>query len=240
MNRLYGPGKTASNVLYALAAGAVGVSVLALTQPAEAKIVYTSAHVIISGFGGYYKLDLNHDGITDFSITCNCSQEGQMLAAQPAAKGNGIVGSGGFAAALQQGTGIGPTQTVITGPAEMENVSNGHCYTGNWCNVANRYLGLKFITKGKTRYGWARLSVQIVGGRNIVATLTGYAFETIPGKSIIAGRTKGPADEAGEEDFGPGASLTSSIPVTPHPASLGTLALGAEGVPLWRRKESEG
>jgi hypothetical protein len=30
--------------MYALAAGAAGVSVLALTQPSEAKIVYTSAH----------------------------------------------------------------------------------------------------------------------------------------------------------------------------------------------------
>jgi len=39
-------------------------------------------------------------------------------------------------------------------------------------------------------------------------------------------------------DPGSGAFLTSPIPDTPHPASLGMLALGAQGVPLWRRKES--
>jgi hypothetical protein len=46
------------------------------------------------------------------------------------------------------------------------------------------------------------------------------------------------ADDADEEEFGPGASLTSNIPGTPQPGSLGMLALGAQGVPLWRRKES--
>ena len=107
----------------------------------------------------------------------------------------------------------------------------------SWCNVTNRYLGLRFIFNGKTRYGWARLSVQ-ASASGITATLTGYAYETIAGKSIKAGQTKEAADESGEEDFGPSASLTSPIPNMPHPASLGMLALGAQGVPMWRRKES--
>src|SRR5438105_4742999 len=53
---------------YALAAGAAGVSSLALSQPAAAKIVYTPAHVNIVGPHAFYQLDLNHDGIVDFSI----------------------------------------------------------------------------------------------------------------------------------------------------------------------------
>ena len=55
--------------MYALAAGAAGVSVLALAQPSEAEIKYTPTHVVI-GKGGVsiYNLDLNHDGITDFTI----------------------------------------------------------------------------------------------------------------------------------------------------------------------------
>ena|ERR1022692_2009282 len=48
----------------ALAAGVAGVSVLALSSPAEAKIVYTPAHVGFRDYG----LDLNHDGITDFIL----------------------------------------------------------------------------------------------------------------------------------------------------------------------------
>ena len=109
---------------------------------------------------------------------------------------------------------------------------------GNWARVTNRYLGLKFKINEKTHYGWARLSVQISSDyRQITATLTGYAYETIAGKSIKAGQTKGPADDSTNQDFGPGASITNPIPDTPQPASLGMLALGAQGVPLWRRRE---
>ena len=111
---------------------------------------------------------------------------------------------------------------------------------GNWARVTNRYLGLKFKINGKTHYGWARLSVQISSDyRQITATLTGYAYETIAGKSIKAGQTKGPADDSTNQDFGPGASITNPIPDTPQPASLGMLALGAQGVPMWRRKETQ-
>ena len=60
---------------------------------------------------------------------------------------------------------------------------------GNWLNVTNRYLGFSFKINGKTHYGWARMNVQIKGLR-IVGTLTGYAYETIPNKSIMAGRTQ--------------------------------------------------
>ena len=52
---------------YALAAGAAGVGMLALAQPAEAKIVYTKTHMVIAGAEQYY-LDLNHDKITDFTV----------------------------------------------------------------------------------------------------------------------------------------------------------------------------
>jgi hypothetical protein len=103
--------------------------------------------------------------------------------------------------------------------------------------VTNRYLGLQFIIHGRIHYGWARLSVERA---NLTATLTGYAYETIPNKPIIAGKTKGVADEWAEEDFGPGASLIAPVADTLQPASLGMLALGAQGVPLWRRKESSG
>jgi hypothetical protein len=231
MNRFSGLRKTACGLLYALAAGAIGMSVLALTQTAEAKIVYTHAHVIIRGFGGYYKLDLNHDGITDFSITCGCTQYYGLLSANPAAD-NGVVGSGKYASVLSPGAQIGSGEAFITGSAEMENEFNDHCYLGNWCNVTG-YLGLNFMIMGKPHYGWARLSVR-VDSSGMTAALRGYAYETIPGKAIIAGRTKGPADR--EEASGPGASLTNPIP--DKRASLGMLALGAQGDPLWRRKES--
>ncbi len=52
---------------YALAASAAGVGVLALAQPAEGKIIYTKAHVVIrSASRDQYILDVNHDGVADF------------------------------------------------------------------------------------------------------------------------------------------------------------------------------
>ena len=53
--------------MYALAAGAAGVGMLALTQHAEAKIVYTKTHHVI-GRNSSFALDLNHDGTIDFQL----------------------------------------------------------------------------------------------------------------------------------------------------------------------------
>jgi len=63
------------------------------------------------------------------------------------------------------------------------------------------------------------------------ATLTGYAYETIPNQPIITGPTKGPEDGSVEA---PIASLTAP---TPDPATLGLLAMGSPGLSVWRREE---
>lgn len=40
-------------------------------------------------------------------------------------------------------------------------------------------------------FGWARLTVNCSGFVNVDATITGYAYETLPNKAIIAGKTHG-------------------------------------------------
>jgi hypothetical protein len=65
--------------------------------------------------------------------------------------------------------------------------------------------------------------------RAIATTLTGYAFETIPGKAIITGATKGPDDIEPNASFG--------MP-TPEPATLSALAMEAPGLSIRRRKET--
>jgi hypothetical protein len=99
-----------------------------------------------------------------------------------------------------------------------------------WAEQSNlqAYLGLKFTIKGKIHFGWARVKVDTLQ-KPFSVTLTGYAYETIPGKGIIAGATKGPDD--GE----PAASVTMP---TPEPHTLGALALGTLGLSIWLRKES--
>jgi hypothetical protein len=66
---------------------------------------------------------------------------------------------------------------------------------GEWRNVNNRYLGIRFQVNGQFHYGWARLNVRsrlrnFPLSCNIFATLTGYAYETVPNRPIIAGKTQ--------------------------------------------------
>jgi hypothetical protein len=67
------------------------------------------------------------------------------------------------------------------------------------------------------------------GQFKITAILTGFAYETIPGKAIIAGATKGPDDPE---------PVPSLNPLTPVAATLGAFAMGAPGLSIWRREES--
>jgi hypothetical protein len=232
--------------MYALAASAAGVGVLTLAQSAEGRIVYTPSHQII-GHGTRYGLDLNHDGQADFVFLntsfCNtdfCKSHVSIHAkADNTVDGAVIIDSYRAAFALGRGMRVDAGRHLEGQAALVDVILFGYryCQWGYWCNVKNRYLGLAFKIKGKVHYGWARLNVTI-GTHHVRATLTGYAYETIVGKSIKAGQTKETADDPGNAEFGPGSSLTNP-PDTPQPASLGMLALGARGVPLWRRREYE-
>jgi hypothetical protein len=211
---------------YALAASAAGVGVLALTMPAEGRIIYTPAHHVIT-HGGSFNLDLNHDGIIDFTLrdkyfTRSMSTFISALSAVPAA-GNGVDGWTAvqrglsstqmqhYAFALKAGARIGGAQyfvgqqiaSVIAGPG-------GSYYDGSWVNVRNRYLGLRFKIKGSTHYGWARLNVKVQKLR-VTATLTGYAYETVANRPIVVGQTE-PDPTAGATSLGSLAKGWSDLP----------------------------
>jgi hypothetical protein len=204
---------------YALAASAAGVGALALTQPAQAKIVYTPAHIVI-GNGGvhYFQLDINHDGVTDMSFFtmlngCTSGCFAELYAQFPV--GNQVRGQKAelgvyYVSALRSGMKIGDAGMHTCRRSSwcaMANSGTGlYGPFGKWLNVKDRYVGLKFDIKGKLHFGWARLNV-VVKPTRVRAVLTGYAYETIANKPIIAGQTHG-RDEA----------------------TLGRLAQGASGV----------
>jgi hypothetical protein len=197
---------------YALAASAAGVGLLALAHSAEAKIVYTKTHHVITNHERIYYVDLNHGGVTDFTLSIYTGCTGNNSFASLLAVGaqsNEVQGADGLAYALPRGARIA-SKVPLLGRGVMAYAFAGGGNTGSrgdWVNVANRYLGLKFSIRAKIHYGWARLTVKATGA-SITATLTGYAYETIPNKPIIAGETKG------------------RDAITVGPDSLGALAAG--------------
>jgi hypothetical protein len=239
MQRSSRPGKTANLSdsvhhklnLYALAASATGVGMLALAQSAEGRIVYTPAHIKLTP-NHKFRLDLNHDGIKDFELDDTASGSSAFLEIHPLQRGNALAPAitdcnpSVAVGALQAGVLIGKGHFYATLYCMAQKISEGSF--GSWPGVKNRYLGLQFVIKGKKHFGWARLSVSRAP---YVAALTGYAYETIPNKPIIAGKTQGPDDTSAEE------SSATPMPAS-EPASLGALAMGAPGLSIWRRKES--
>lgn len=240
---------------YAIAAGATGVSLLALASSADAEIVYTPVNKTV-GRDASYSIDVNGDGIVDFILTEHAFKDGSFGTFQQvelmAAAGNQVVCPSSFcassfdnASALSAGAYIGPNVRPrgwmggqVPLAFEVTFLKDGSVYYGDqWANVRNRYAGLKLKINGQYHYGWARMNVQFRPGtgtqRTWLAQLTGFAYETVAGKPIVAGMTKGPDDEKG--DLIPSALQGRELAEAP---SLASFALGADGLKLWRREEA--
>jgi len=227
--------------IYALVAGAAGVGVLASSSPAEGEVVYTSAHQVL-GRNQKYAIDLNHDGITDFTLDNYFFQDGRRgsyiqanLDVVPTA-GKIVCSSEGYAAAaLQKGAEIGPkdesAKACSVMASRMVEGSFGTYSFGPWFNVSDLYLGLRFEIQGQVHFGWARLTVKWNHAYWIVATLSGYAYETDADTPIAAGdeRTENTAThKAPSWEEGLEAHMTNA-------PSLSALSLGAAGLSIWRR-----
>jgi hypothetical protein len=199
---------------YMATAGAAGVSVLAMTQPAAAKVVYTPADRTILFDGSH--LDLNNDGIPDFGFDgggLGNFSSGDIFPI----KFNKVMN---FAEPLEAGVSVGPGGNFHGGKGVMM----GHCtcsgnsgYSGPWLNVENMYMGFEFSIDGAAHFGWARFSANDTA----TITLSGYAYETVSLKTIVTGDT-GSNDEDSVEQQEPAAS-------SPQASGLGKLAIGAQG-----------
>jgi hypothetical protein len=206
---------------YMATAGAAGVSVLAMTHSATAKVVYTPANKIVE-FDGMH-LDLNHDGIPDFGF---------------ASYGIGNFNSGvvfpikfnkmmSYARPLAAGISVGPGGKFRGGHQEMVagcTCSGNSAYFGPWLGVTNEYMGFEFNIKGAAHFGWARFSSPSTGP----ITLTGYAYETVSLKPIVTGDTGGNNDDEDSVD------QPEPAAASPQASGLGRLALGAQGVTAQR------
>lgn len=227
---------------YAALATAAGTGVLALAQPSEAEIVYTPVSVRIAPPNNPYNLDLNGDGVVDFSIFVRdpASPRGPTFSRRTSAamlmygKGSNVnaVNKNNEVPAFAAGVAVGPKITFGTG-VFMGGVSaidgNHPMYAGSWAPAGgsekNRFVGVKFMIDGEVHYGWVRFNVKIrqevKGG--VLAELTGYAYETEPNTPIVTGKTSGTA-------------LSRNEPAS-NRGILGFLALGSTGLAAWRRED---
>jgi hypothetical protein len=174
-------------------------TVLGFSRGVYAEIVYTAANTTVEGTG-ILKIDLNHDGATDVSIVFSgksilCAGTGPgaygTVYALPAS-GNGTVANSNYVLALSSGAKISSSSSFYSAEGLMLQGNTclypPHTNLGAWQSVTNHYLGIRFQINGRAHYGWARLSVSL-GRSGPIITLTGYAYESVAGASIIAGQT---------------------------------------------------
>ena len=166
----------------------------------------------------------------------------QSSSALQANANNQVRDTASGAAVLPFGANIGPGQqwggkSQAVGMAARVFYSGSNTaqhWEGPWANdghgVTNKYLGFKFKIGNMFHYGWARIAFTTLA-RAYQATITGYAYETIPGKAILAGHTSAPAESA--ELLPPVLEQKASS----QEASLGLLASGSTGLSIWRREE---
>jgi len=237
--------------LYALAASAAGVSMLALVQSAEAEIIYTPANVVI-GVNQHYDLDITGGGTVNFTIHNHghattsgfwaslfvAHPGGNQVAAHLARNGTS------WAYALPSGAHINQKTEHFAERRVTMAYSNFFLTAtfrgGSWISsvgTAARYLGLKFKIDGKDHYGWARLNVKTYYTQ-ITATLTGFAYETIPNKPIRAGQEQGNVQGSGEDESLKQPGPAALAKPAPQPATLGMLALGSPALSSLRQNES--
>lgn len=186
--------------LYALAVGAA----LAVAPGSEGKVVFTHADLTVGRPSHPHYIDLDNDGVAD--VYLQTSVQGctgspvcvKGLHAYPLGASNGFVDSSSRRnpAALARGANIGPansfTRYTTLAAANFGTLGFGTSYYGNFLDTNNRFLGIRFLINGEIHYGWVGFRV----ARFYRAVVSGWAYETEPNKTIIAGNRGKDEDSA--------------------------------------------
>jgi hypothetical protein len=171
------------------------LTLLCSAAPSHAEVIYKSMYVYMVDQGTYH-FDFNNDGVTDLTFALNLQQNScdyVITAVETPAHGNGAEGKP--PTPLQAGDQIGTNQEFFDEGQTMASLTPcGHVsYRGPWPQSEVRYLGVSFLINGETHYAWASVEFDVIltfGPPKLVAKLTGYAYETVPGMPINAGQTK--------------------------------------------------
>jgi len=177
--------------------------------PAHAQIVYTQVNVSIP-VGESYNLDLNGDGITDFTLKskllqglCQWGDEYVWSLTVIPVAGNHVVtatdqAGSDYASALLYGALVNAAQNFYPNASLMASLNWGACgvgMQGEWLNLPTRYLGLQFQdSDGNTHCAWAKVTTAAYVDQDehlhASTLLTGYAYQATAGEGILAGATQ--------------------------------------------------
>jgi hypothetical protein len=222
---------------YAVAAGAAGVGLLALSQPAEAELIHKVVNVKIN-MDERYKLELNRIGVVDFVFyaTATGLSNGNAESALRlfAYNGNEVWVSNGDPAVLGNDVTIGPGGNFENHSVNLMVGSYDEKFrSGNWGgDVKRKFLGFKFFDlAGKPHYGWARLDVN----SPYDVTLIDYEYdntEYTPVKTCKGSSSTSVVDEESGILKAEDAVESSGSP------TLGHLAAGAAAIDYWRAEST--
>jgi len=181
----------------------VAAVILLLSGFAIAQIVYTPVNVSIPVNGSYH-LDVNQDGIPDFTIRsqilqARCQYGNRYtwdLSISPGAGDAVVVTTSDYVTALLANASIDSDRSLSLNTALLTEFDWGQCETGvfgEWLNLPNRYLGLQFRLRASNdiHYGWAKVSAAAYldqhGNLQTNTFLQGFAYQMAAGVPITAG-----------------------------------------------------
>jgi len=179
---------------------------LASAAAADAQVVYTDVNPDYTGYGSYYgdvfSIDLNNDGITDFTIIAmsysggdsNIYWSSNSVVAEPQ-YGNSVAVLSSLPEAIDSGIAIGTNLVWGNDNEQMLRFryrwqdrsywsSTGVTSFGNFLNQSEKFLGVRFSFGGEQYYGWIRLSVSS-GAYDF--TIYDFAYDASANTPITAG-----------------------------------------------------
>lgn len=227
---------------YTVAASAVGIATLVCPLLAEAAPVCKHLSVMLD-YTGTYAFSPAGQRIPQFNVAQSYQTFSTITSTgynrgffTPNLRGaEAAISSKGFVAALPSGASIGPAGKfgkgsgyglIFTFVPELGATSQHHA--GNLRFGQPNLLGYRFLIGGQQHYGWVRLQSNIVKGirtPHISTQIMGYGYEASPNTAIKAGSC---ATE--------GNSTLNGAAPGQATGSLGSLALGADGILTWRQK----
>ncbi len=214
------------------------ITAMLFSVSAVAQIVYTDIIPDKTLNSGSYNIDLNNDGLNDFTFTAwwtflgcggNCYIRLDTTRIKPTGLSWVSDYTNGQAAKLNSGDSINASSPLWTNfqPQLLYNnrgdcsLPLGYCTPaqafvlphylpsfGIWHSVVDKYLALKIQVTGNIYYGWARLDA---GGDGLDIKIKDYAYNSIPNQPILAGQTT--ATGIIENSF------ATSIRLFPNPAT---------------------